>query len=89
MWIHTEHAMFIPTDDAVRDLSAGFRVTAGRQHSEQLRSHRHILRHRSGVFAVLKHWRVVVDVEDGDHHQAQEREAWQALVTGQSLQLIC
>lgn len=89
MWIHTEHAMFVPTDDAVRDLSAGFRVPAGRVYSEQLRSRRHVLRHRSGVFTVLKHWRVVVDVQDGDRHQAHGRETWQTLVSGQSLQLIC
>lgn len=88
-WIHAEHAVLIPTDDAVRDLSVSLRVPAGCLHSEQLRARRHILRHGSRVFTVLKHRWIVVDVQDGDHHLAQRGEAWRALVTGAGLQLIC
>lgn len=88
-WVHAEHAMLIPTDDAVRDLSVSLRVPAGCLHSEHLCAHHHILRHGSRVFTVLKHRRIVVDVQDRDHHLAQRGETRGALVTGASPQLIC
>lgn len=89
VWVHAKHAMLIPADDAVRDFSVGLCVSAGCLHSEQLCAHCHILRHGSSVFTVLKHWRIVVDVQDRNYHLAQRGEMWGALVTGAGLQLIC
>lgn len=80
--------MFVAADDAVGDLSVRIGVPAGRLHSEQLSAHGHVLRHGRRVFAVLEHWRVVVDVQDRDHDLADCGETWRALVAGQRPELI-
>lgn len=88
LWVHAEHAMLVPADDAVSDLAVGVGVSAGCVHSERLSTHGHILRHGGCVFTVLKHRRIVVDVQDGDHHLAERGQTRRALVTGTGLQLI-
>lgn len=87
--VHAEHAMLIATDDAVRDLSISVCVSAGCLYSEHLCAHHHILKHGRRVFAVLKHRRIVVDVQDRYHHLAQRGETRGSLVTCTGLQLIC
>jgi len=81
--------VLVSADDAVRDLSVSIRVPARCLHSEHLCPHRHVLRQGSHVFTVLKDWRIVVDVQDGDQHVAQRGQTWGALVTGPGLQLVC
>lgn len=70
-WIHTKHAVLVPTDDAVGDLSVRVGVTADCLHSEHLSTHSYVLRQTCRVFTVLKHWWVVIYVQDGDHHLAE------------------
>lgn len=88
-WIHAEHAMFVPADDAIRNLSISLCVAASCLHSEQLRAHGHILGNGGRILTVLKHWRIVVDIQDRDHYLAERGQTRQALVADESLQLIC
>lgn len=86
--VHSEPAVFVPTDNVIGNLPAGLGVAAGCMHSKQRLPHCRVLRHVGGVLALLEHRRVVVDVQDRDHKRADGGQTRWAQVAGGGPQLV-
>lgn len=86
--VHSKSAVFIPADNVIGNLPAGLSVATGCVHPEQWLPHCRVLRHVGGVLSLLKHRRVVVDVQDGDHQGADGGETRRSQVAGGGPQLV-
>ncbi len=82
MGVDAERSSIVSVDNGVCNLGTCVCVSAGCMHPQHLGAHRNVFCDGGSVLTPLKHWRVVVDVQDGNTNSGEGGETARAPTVG-------